>query len=376
MIVEFGQANKSVLYLILFTYSLFVEGMAIADIDGNKKYVFVFVIIEFGNITKLGAGLIELLIIKKVIPQKKRSRSLIDDSPIIPVKLVFIYCIMCLLEYSTQIAFVSQKQLISTMSTPLYLDVMFKGLQIFFAFSLTSRFLKYKFEKYKKFGLAIMGIGLSICCAVSLTAIDSSLFSKKNFWITIGLHIWMNCGAAVHEVIEKYLLHFRYQSVYRVLFFQGICHFLINITSIIIMQATNKTDIFWEWIYRNIKILMAYLVTCSAYNFFRILINNTLTPTHRIVADSFSALSFFLLSLYSNCSLPNIIICCGYLISSFGSIIYNEMLIIKVWGLNKDTVEEINKRGKKEILESENFLINYNNEETNEDIHSEGTSHH
>ena len=142
------------------------------------------------------------------------------------------------------------------------------------------------------------------------------------------------------------------------------------------MQATNNTDIFWEWIYRNIKILMAYLVTCSAYNFFRILINNTLTPTHRIVADSFSALSFFLLSLYSNCSLPNIIICCGYLISSFGSIIYNEMLIIKVWGLNKDTVEEINKRGKKEILESENFLINYNNEETNEDIHSEGTSHH
>ena len=138
MIFEFGQTNKSVLYLILFTYSLFVEGMAIGDIDSNEKYVFVFVIIEFGNITKLGAGLIELLIIKKLIPQKKRS--IVDNSPIIPVKLVSLYCVMCLLEYSTQIAFVSQKQLISTMSTPLYLDVMFKGLQIFFAFSLTSRF--------------------------------------------------------------------------------------------------------------------------------------------------------------------------------------------------------------------------------------------
>ena len=371
MIFEFGQTNKSVLYLILFTYSLFVEGMAIGDIDSNEKYVFVFVIIEFGNITKLGAGLIELLIIKKLIPQKKRS--IVDNSPIIPVKLVSLYCVMCLLEYSTQIAFVSQKQLISTMSTPLYLDVMFKGLQIFFAFSLTSRFLKYKFEKYKKFGLAIMGIGLSICCVVSLTAIDSSLFSKKYFWITIALHIWMNCAAAVHEVIEKYLLHFRYQSVYRVLFFQGICHFVINITSILIMQSTNYTEGFWEWIYSNIKILMAYLVTCSGYNFFRILINNTLTPTHRIVADSFSALSFFLLSLYSNWSLPNIIICCGYLISSFGSIIYNEILIIKVWQLNKDTVAEINKRGKEEILESEDFLINYKKEEIKEYTNSEGT---
>ena len=118
---------------------------------------------------------------------------------------------------------------------------------------------------------------------------------------------------------------------------------------------------------------MAYLVTCSGYNFFRILINNTLTPTHRIVADSFSALSFFLLSLYSNWSLPNIIICCGYLISSFGSIIYNEILIIKVWQLNKDTVAEINKRGKKEILESEDFLINYKKEEIKEDAKSEGT---
>ena len=133
MIFEFGQTNKSVLYLILFTYSLFVEGSAIGDIRSNN-YVFVFVIIEFGNITKLGAGLIELLIIKKYIPQKRRS--ILDNTPIVPIKLVILYLFMCLLEYSTQIAFVSQKQLMQTMSTPLYLDVMFKGLQIFFAFSL------------------------------------------------------------------------------------------------------------------------------------------------------------------------------------------------------------------------------------------------
>ena len=50
MIFEFGQTNKSVLYLILFTYSLFVEGMAIGDIDSNEKYVFVFVIIDFAYI--------------------------------------------------------------------------------------------------------------------------------------------------------------------------------------------------------------------------------------------------------------------------------------------------------------------------------------
>ena len=84
MIFEFGQTNKSVLYLILFTYSLFVEGMAIGDIDSNEKYVFVFVIIEFGNITKLGAGLIELLIIKKLIPQKKRS--IVDNSTLEKLK--------------------------------------------------------------------------------------------------------------------------------------------------------------------------------------------------------------------------------------------------------------------------------------------------
>lgn len=367
MLFEFGQTNKSVLYLILFTYSLFVEGSAIGDIRSNN-YVFVFVIIEFGNITKLGAGLIELLIIKKYIPQKRRS--ILDNTPIVPIKLVILYLFMCLLEYSTQIAFVSQKQLMQTMSTPLYLDVMFKGLQIFFAFSLASHYLKYKFERYKKFGLAIMGIGLTICCVVSLTKIDSSLFTQQTFWVTIGLHIWMNFGAAVHEVIEKYLLHFRFQSVYRVLFFQGICHFVINITSIVIMQTTvnrNEDINFWGWISSNIKILMAYLVTCSAYNFFRILINNTLTPTHRIVADSFSALAFFLFSLYDDFSFANIIICCGYLISSFGSIIYNEMIIIKVWELNKDTVSEIDKRGEKELKESEAFLSTFKKQELAEE---------
>lgn len=365
MLFEFGQTNKSVLYLILFTYSLFVEGSAIADIQSDN-YVFVFVIVEFGNITKLGAGLIELLIIKKYIPQKRRS--ILDNTPIVPIKLVILYLCMCLLEYSTQIAFVSQKQLMQTMSTPLYLDVMFKGLQIFFAFSLASHFLKYKFERYKKFGLAIMGIGLTICCVVSLTKINSSLFSEKTFWVTIGLHIWMNFAAAVHEVIEKYLLHFRFQSVYRVLFFQGIFHFVINITFIIIIQSTGNNDInFWGWISSHIKILMAYLVTCSAYNFFRILINNTLTPTHRIVADSFSALAFFLLSLYYDFSFANIIICCGYLISSFGSIIYNEMIIIKVWELNKDTVSEIDKRGAKELRESEAFLSTFKKQELAEE---------
>ena len=72
MIFEFGQTNKSVLYLILFTYSLFVEGSAIGDIRSNN-YVFVFVIIEFGNITKLGAGLIELLIINSNIEREKKT---------------------------------------------------------------------------------------------------------------------------------------------------------------------------------------------------------------------------------------------------------------------------------------------------------------
>ena len=46
---------------------------------------------------------------------------------------------------------------------------------------------------------------------------------------------------------------------------------------------------------------------------------------------------------------------------------------MKLWQLNKDTVAEINKRGKKEILESEDFLINYKKEEIKEDAKSEGT---
>ena len=43
------------------------------------------------------------------------------------------------------------------------------------------------------------------------------------------------------------------------------------------------------------------------------------------------------------------------------------MIIIKVWELNKDTVSEIDKRGAKELRESEAFLSTFKKQELAEE---------
>lgn len=333
---------------MLFAYSIYVENNSINDLHFSFNQI--FIVVFFGNISKLLGGLLELIIYFRLKGYQDVSKKNPKSA-----KEIMIYLIMILMELLTHFLFVFFKQKIrSTRGTPVYVDVSLKGIQIFFACSLTFYFLKYKFENHKKAGLVISGIGLLFSFIVSVCV------SKGDVrWIPLTLSIGMNLTAAIHEVLEKYLLHFMYKSPYMILFNQGLFDVVAMFSCYLIVcfcgkVNTNSKDI--QWLKNNCPSIIAYGFFCTGYNVFRILINNNSTPTHRIISDSISAMLFFLSTLTKDFSYEDILIGLGYFITFCGSVVYNEVIVFKFWKLNQDTANEINKRIKEEQQHLEKLI--------------------
>ena len=102
-------------------------------------------------------------------------------------------------------------------------------------------------------------------------------------------------------------------------------------------------------------------------NVFLMLTKKFLTPTHRSIADSLNAFCTWIvfLSVYSDkefwenewnwLKFFDII---GYILITLGCLMYNELIIVHICGLDKDIKEHIVKRADQEIRETVLFPIN------------------
>ena len=87
------------------------------------------------------------------------------------------------------------------------------------------------------------------------------------------------------------------------------------------------------------------------YSVFRVLINRDYSPTQRVIAEGFSSLMFYIIYMVENrLNLNNIFFLIGNLIVCFGAAIYNEMIIITLFGLHLDTHSEVIRRSKRDGL--------------------------
>ena len=78
--------------------------------------------------------------------------------------------------------------------------------------------------------------------------------------------------------------------------------------------------------------------------------------THRIISDSLYAILSVYYYLFRNFSLNFFIISFGYLIAFYGSLVYHQVLIIRLFGADRDTKKEKKKRGIKEEEDSLAFM--------------------
>ena len=170
------------------------------------------------------------------------------------------------------------------------------------------------------------------------------------------------------EVYEKYIMNKFFIPPYFLLFFKGVVSLIIfSPISFAIFSSTIRR--IFENEIKNIKILkmILYVLMAFSLNAFRIQTIFIYNPAYRYIADILSLFYLFALTFKRNSfSLTNgfILIICHLLIL-FGILVYQEVIIINVWGMNLNTQKQINIRADKEndntlslLEENENEIDN------------------
>lgn len=253
------------------------------------------------------------------------------------------------------------------------LDV--KNIQIIFSGILSIFILKTRFEMHQGISIGIIMLGLVIVNIVNILEL------KKPDNPLIGLGIIANfCLSSLLEVLEKYLMETHFIPPFKLKFLEGIIGLGIIITPAIF--AINGID--FESLkgetrtYLSLSVYIVLYFLCElGTNSLNILTNFYYSPTQRSLTD---VLTSFLWNIYLSIFIPinnklifvpQIIgVVLGYPISFIGTLIYNELIVIHLCGMDKETKNEMLKRSKAEQidLDSKLFMDNISEDEDSEEI--------
>ena len=189
-------------------------------------------------------------------------------------------------------------------------------------------------------------------------------------------------------VIEKYLMEAKYINIYEILFYEGCIEFVLNLivfmSTYLLFQKSGVIRIFeieiqnlhelkHVFLKNTAKFLILVLIQLLVNIVVELLIILTLyylNPNFIFVSQSLSLVFLWILeivlvgvdSFFSYYSLLNKV---GFLLLFLATLIYNEIIIIYICGLENNTKKEIRKRaGNNEI----NELINSNRQNLLSDI--------
>ena len=191
----------------------------------------------------------------------------------------------------------------------------------------------------------------------------------------IYISIISNFLFSVLEIIETWIMEYRFLSPYEVIGFKGF-YGIIIISSILIIGNFTKcekwmrlceydennpkniiyftkelSNIFSNWF--TIFEVFSFIILTIIYNIFHQLILKHLGPTHRIISDGVFSIITVIISFASEKQeiILNYIILqiIGHVSLIIGIIIYNEIIIINMCGLNVNTVKKIKDRASTKI---------------------------
>ena len=155
------------------------------------------------------------------------------------------------------------------------------------------------------------------------------------------------------EVYEKWIMRNYIFPPYLLLFCKGITSLLLYSILWIIFYCIPymKTQyIDYNYIFSNIFYLFLNLIFSFSLHIFRIQTLFIFTPTYRYIADISVLFYLFLFRLntvkYS--PLVFILFCIGYIMIICSICIYMEIFILNIWGMNENTLKQINLRADNE----------------------------
>ena len=282
----------------------------------------------------------------------------------------------------TVISFLYSSKEIETQNIPSEMRIT----PIFFMSVLSWKNFHFEIYKHHLVSIGIVGVGFILICI-------NRLIKLENLLVIFIVFICVHIVYSVKQINDKYIMDKKYISPFYLLLYQGIIGSIFTIICIFISYAIpckenwtfcegNKFEDFTEVINKLgqhldvIPFLFLLLFSSTFVNVFLMLIKKYLTPTHRSVADSFNAFFTWAYTFtydqgWSNkWDSMNFLDIFGYLLIIIGCLIYNEIIILHVLGLDRDTKKEIIERAIEDNRISLKLVdpIEINDEEDNIDI--------
>ena len=256
----------------------------------------------------------------------------------------------------------------------LHIQVDVKNIQIVFSGILSIFILKTRFEMHQGISIGIIMLGLVIVNIVNILKLEN----RDNVFIGLGI-IANFFLSSLLEVLEKYLMETHFIPPFRLKFLEGIIGLGIIITPAIFAIAGIDFESLKGKAGSNLSLsvyIVLYFLCELGTNSLNILTNFYYSPTQRSLTD---VLTSFLWNIYLSIFIPEKVeefmfqvigIVLGYPISFIGTLIYNELIIIHLCGMDKETKNEMLKRSKAEQidLDSKLFMDNISEDEDSEEI--------
>lgn len=378
-IFKAGDITVTSWYLFLFCYFIFLEGYAVNDIvltvncsknqvlDIKDWYKFIVTLIFF-NFNSILCGFGELFIFflfkkdeKKYYP-KLLDRSTRQTGKVVLVKgkeqsklfLKFLYFSLGVLDTISSGMYFCRNFMLPE-DFPKYIDILVKACLLLFTAFFCCIILHTPFDCHKIVGFVIIGFGIALASITSLI-IENDVDYNNYIFLT---KIVSNLGQGFQEVLEKYMLHYKYQSPYIILCWEGIIDNVILVFALAIMLIINSEPFPFDWLKASFPRLMRFPLYCFGYNLIRIIINRNTTPTHRVIGDNFHTLFNHIIKTLTKGIKDGLLfslLLVGYFIAFLGGIVYNEMIVIEAFNLANDTKKEIDQRAIDEVKDYQKIL--------------------
>ena len=245
---------------------------------------------------------------------------------------------------------------------------------IFFMSLLSWKFFLFEIYNHHKVAILTMIIGfISLGVNIMIIFKDTDDFRYYHLFLFLFIHTFYS----VKTFNDKYIMEKYFITPYVLLLCQGVFGLFVclcYISFLSLFNDTNRSKYFPYFendsfvkiadIFNNPNILGCLLllaVTGCFVNIVLMLTKKFLTPTHRSIADSLNAFCTWLvwLTYYTDkdfwknewnwVKYFDII---GYILITLGCLMYNELIIVHVCGLDKDIKEHIEKRADQEIRET------------------------
>ena len=381
MLFKFGSISIYLLIPLAYLVSCVLRSNQTLFTKGPESFNLPFfstILSAFGELT---AGILEII---SRIRQKKNGNnpkvnetissihpgitSLDKEQKHLEIKHIFIFFGMSLTNYIITFLTFFHEQ--NPALTKYNLQYEFKFIGIIYVSFLCTKLLKQDFQKHHILSLIVIGVCLLFVGLINILAIEHfDVYYIVSFFLLLFCDMYFSSK----HCLERWLMHSEFISPFLLLFIEGIFSFIIGMSSFVSLSyipcpkigqfCQNKEYMFnLEDFLKDITVeRISYSILFSLFSFsielFIVLTSFYFSPAYRPIFDVIGTVCGLFFTLKD--SVDPIIFSVKllfYLIIVICCLIFNEIIIIKAWGLDQGIKQVITIRGDDEYTHCKEYI--------------------